>query len=146
MVHVTQNVDDLLHRAGARDVVQLHGTIAADRCHEGCGYREVIDLANPPRLRRCPGCGGRLRPDVVWFGEQLSPRAWEEARRHCLECDVLLVVGTSAVVHPATGLIALAGSAGAKIIVVNTQHNEASDLADVELLGPAGEIVPRLLS
>jgi NAD-dependent deacetylase len=145
IVHVTQNVDDLLERAGARDVIHLHGTIAADRCHAGCGHREPIDLADPPPLRPCPSCGGRLRPDVVWFGEPLPAGAWADAQRACRAADVLLVIGTSAVVYPAAGLIGLARSGGAKIVVVNTEPSEASGLADVELLGRAGEIVPSLL-
>ncbi len=145
VAHVTQNVDDLLHRAGAREVVGLHGSIAADRCHRPCGHRQVIDLADPPPLRRCPRCGDWMRPDVVWFGEALPAGAWASAERVCATCEVLLVVGTSAVVYPAAGLIGLAKAAGARIIVVNTEASEASALADVELLGKAGEIVPALL-
>lgn len=144
--HVTQNVDDLLHRCGAQDVVQLHGRIDYDRCHRRCGHREAVDMADPPPLRRCPGCGARLRPDVVWFGEALDPGRWSEAERACRAADVMLVVGTSAVVHPAAGLIGTARGAGAKIIVVNTQRSEASAVADVELIGKAGEVVPGLVS
>ena len=146
MVHVTQNVDDLLHRAGAGQVIQLHGRIDADRCHGDCGHREVVSLSDPPGLRDCPECGAALRPAVVWFGEALPPEAWNIAERACRDCDVLLVIGTSAVVYPAAGLIGVAKAAGARIIVVNTQSSEASPLADVELLGPAGEIVPQLLA
>jgi len=146
IVHVTQNVDDLLERAGARDVIHLHGTIGIDRCNGSCGYREMIDLAAPPPLRVCPRCGDRLRPDVVWFGEMLPPDAWDAAQRACRESDVLLVIGTSAVVYPAAGLIGLAGSFGSRIIIVNKDPSGASELADVELLGPAGEIVPTLLA
>ena len=145
MIHVTQNVDDLLHRAGAEHVIQLHGTIAHDRCHGDCGFREKVDMANPPALRACPQCGNQLRPAVVWFGETLPADAWSEAERACRECEVLLVIGTSAVVFPAAGLIGLAKSAGAKIIIVNTQESDASSLADVELLGKASKVVPELL-
>jgi NAD-dependent deacetylase len=146
IVHITQNVDDLLERAGARDVIHLHGTIGIDRCNGSCRYREMIDLADPPPLRACPRCGDRLRPDVVWFGEMLPPEAWDAAQRACRESDVLLVIGTSAVVYPAAGLIGLAGSLGSRVIIVNKDSSGASDLADVELLGPAGEIVPKLLA
>ncbi len=145
MIHVTQNVDDLLHRAGAKQVIQLHGTIAADRCHASCGYEEAINLPDPPNLRNCPECGSQMRPAVVWFGEALPRSAWTDAEQACRDCDVLLVIGTSAVVYPAAGLIGLAKSAGAKIIIVNTQESDASSLADVELLGKASEIVPALL-
>lgn len=146
LVHVTQNVDDLLERAGARDVIHLHGTIGADRCNAGCGHRETIDLAHPPPLRACPECGDRMRPAVVWFGEALPADAWVAAERACSESNVLLVIGTSAVVYPAAGLIGLARSAGSSVIIVNTEPSEASRLADVELLGKAGEIVPKLLA
>jgi NAD-dependent deacetylase len=145
LVHVTQNVDDLLERAGARAVIHLHGTIGIDRCHRGCGHRETIDLADPPPLRACPECGDRMRPDVVWFGEPLPADAWEAAERACRESEALLVIGTSAVVYPAAGLIGLARSSGSRIIIVNTEPSDASRLADVELLGKAGEIVPKLL-
>ena len=146
IVHVTQNVDDLLHRAGARQVIQLHGRIDADRCHGDCGYAEHVDMADPPGLRDCPRCNSPLRPAVVWFGEPLPPDAWDAAEQACRDCDVLIVIGTSAVVYPAAGLIGVAKAAGARIIVVNTQPSEASPLAEVELLGPAGEIVPQLLA
>ncbi len=145
MIHVTQNVDDLLHRAGAQRIIQLHGTIAHDRCNGGCGFREKVEMDNPPALRTCPQCGDQLRPAVVWFGEALPGDAWAQAERACGECDVLLVIGTSAVVYPAAGLIGLAKSAGAGIIVVNTHQSDASGLADVELIGKASEVVPALL-
>lgn len=146
IINVTQNVDDLLHRAGAKQVIQLHGTISKDKCHSECGFDEAVDMANPPELRDCPNCGARLRPSVVWFGESLPTDAWDKAERACGECDVLLVIGTSAAVYPAAGLIALAKAAGAKIIIVNTQTSDASHLADYELLGKASEVVPQLIS
>jgi len=145
IVNVTQNVDDLLHRAGASHIVQLHGRISTDRCHGACGYQEPVDMADPPALRTCPQCGEHLRPAVVWFGETLPGEAWAEAERRCSECDVLLVIGTSAVVFPAAGLIGLAGHSGAQIVLVNTQHSETSAMADVEVIGPAGDVLPALL-
>jgi NAD-dependent deacetylase len=146
IVHVTQNVDDLLHRAGAEQVIALHGSIGFDRCHGGCGHMQPVDMTDPPGLRDCPACGSPLRPAVVWFGEAMPPEAWDVAERACRGCDVLLVIGTSAVVYPAAGLIGVAKSAGAEIIVVNTEPSEASPLADIELLGQAGRIVPQLLA
>ncbi len=146
ILHVTQNVDDLLTRAGADQVVPLHGSIEFDRCHGGCGHAERVDMNDPPGLRDCPACGALLRPAVVWFGEAMPPEAWDTAERACRDCDVLLVIGTSAVVYPAAGLIGVAKAAGAGIIVVNTQPSEASPLADVQRLGPAGKIGPQLLA
>ena len=146
IINVTQNVDDLLHRAGAKQIIELHGTIARDRCHSLCGFDEAVDMSDPPGLRDCPACGARLRPAVVWFGESLPMDAWDKAELVCGDCDVLLVIGTSAAVYPAAGLIALAKSAGAKIIIVNTQSSDASHLADYELLGKASELLPKLIS
>lgn len=144
--NVTQNVDDLLHRAGASNIVQLHGRIDIDRCNARCGHEEHVDMTDPPGLRPCPGCGSRLRPGVVWFGESLPADAWTQAEQRCAECDCLLVVGTSAVVYPAAGLIGLAKSAGARIVLVNTRRSEASGMADVEVIGKAGAVLPALLS
>lgn len=143
--NITQNVDDLLHRAGAIDVVQLHGSIARDRCSNLCGREEDVDMGAPLSVRCCPDCGASMRPAVVWFGESLPMDAWGRAEQFCSQCDVLIVIGTSAVVYPAAGLISLARSHGATIIVINTQRSEASHMAEVELIGPAGAIVPRLL-
>jgi NAD-dependent deacetylase len=102
LVQITQNVDDLLERAGvaASDVLHLHGTIGRDRCMASCGYEEAIDLAHPPPLSDCPRCGAYLRPAVVWFGEALPQGVWSWAERICSELDCLLVVGTSATVAP----------------------------------------------
>ncbi len=146
IINVTQNIDDLLHRAGAKRVIQLHGTLATDHCNAGCGFQESVNIADPPPLRSCPDCGNRLRPSVVWFGERLPSRAWAEAEEACLGCDLLLVVGTAAEVYPAAGLIGLAQRSGARIVVVNTNPSAAGEIADIELTGPAGEILPMLLN
>lgn len=148
ILNLTQNVDDLLERAGAgpQSIVHLHGTIREDRCHESCGCVEAIDLSDPPPVRTCNGCGAPMRPNVVWFGEMLPREAWERAERACEACDVLLVVGTSAEVYPAAGLIGLAKTAGAKIVVVNPDASAASHLADIEISGKAGEVLPQILA
>ena len=146
---MTQNVDDLYERAQQEtpgpEAIHLHGTIADDRCHAGCGFVERVDLRDPPLLRDCPRCGAPVRPAVVWFGETLPPQAWDEAQRACTTTAALLVIGTSAAVYPAAGLIELAKSTGAQVVVVNTEPSGASGLADVEVIGKAGEVVPQLL-
>jgi NAD-dependent deacetylase len=146
ITNVTQNIDNLLQRAGAKSVIQLHGTLDQDHCNAGaCRYTERIDITDPPDLRRCPMCGEWLRPSVVWFGEMLPTHAWMQAEAACSACDVLLVVGTAAEVYPAAGLIDIARHDGATIIVVNTNPSGASYLADVELIGPAGELLPQII-
>ena len=83
----------------------------------------------------CPECGGLLRVDVVWFGEMLPHPVLKAAEAAAEACDVFLVVGTSAVVYPAAGLIHRAQEAGAKVIECNLEATAASDLADVKLHG-----------
>jgi NAD-dependent deacetylase len=149
IIHVTQNVDDLLERAGAdpANVLHLHGTITADRCHAACGHEEPIDLVEPQPLRECPAChAAPMRPAVVWFGESLPSGAWTRAGEACASCDVLVVIGTSATVYPAAALIGVARAAGAAVLIVNTESTEADRLAHVALRGPAGEVVPRLFA
>lgn len=146
MSHVTQNIDRLLERAGATDVSHLHGTIDLDRCQEFCGHTELIEVGEKPGLRSCPNCGEMLRPSVVLFGEQLPMSDWTRAQMMGQIADVMLVVGTSAEVYPAAGLIEDAKQGGAQIIVVNMHPSEASGIADVEIIGPAGEVLPQILS
>ena len=146
-VHITQNVDNLLEASGANDkeVLHLHGSLLQDHCNAGCGYREEVNLDNPPSLRNCPDCDSYLRPSVVWFGESLSHEVLTHAADSAARADLLLVVGTSAQVYPASGLIDIARDNHADIIVVNTEPSELAS-RDIELIGKAGEILPRLFS
>lgn len=146
IVQITQNTDDLLARAGCNGLIQLHGDITSDRCHAHCGHVERVDMANPPLDRICPACGtDRMRPTVTWFGEALPASAWSLAEQTALNCDLMLVVGTSAVVYPAAALIEIASRAGATIIVINSEATAASPLANHELIGSAEEILPGLI-
>ncbi len=143
---VTQNVDGLHLAAGSSNVLELHGTIRFARCSK-CAQREPMAEAvarSPQEPPRCPACGGRLRPDVVWFGEQLPEGVFEAAAAAALSADLFLAVGTSATVYPAAGLIEIAARSGALVIEVNIEPTPLSDLADVRLAGPAAELVPAL--
>ena len=146
MVHITQNIDHLLERAGVSDVVHLHGVIDRDHCHDRCGHEEAVDPATPPGLRACPRCGAMMRPSIVWFGEPLPQREWFRAQAALSAADAVIVVGTSGEVYPAAGLIDLARDYGAKVIVVNPEETAAGHSADVDIRGRAGEVVPELLS
>jgi NAD-dependent deacetylase len=148
LAQITQNVDNLLEQAGIppQRVYHLHGSILQDRCHSAaCEYREDIDPAAAPPLRACPRCGDLLRPAVVWFGESLPRDVWLEAERLCAELDCLLVIGTSATVYPAAGLIGLVRDHGGRIVVVDPNASAASGTADVHLAGPAAGLLPPLL-
>jgi NAD-dependent deacetylase len=145
---VTQNVDGLHHLAGSQNVIEIHGNLRRTRCLS-CG--DVADRGLEPLegIPECPVCGGILRPDIVWFGEIVPPQFWRASESAARDCDLLLVVGTSAVVYPAAGLIPLARgikSSGRKgqVIECNLTKTEASWMADLGLYGPAGHILPEL--
>ena len=148
MLQITQNVDHLLEQAGVAEsnVCHLHGSLLYDRCHSpDCDYVETVDPGEAPNLHACPRCGERMRPSVVWFGENLPQQTWMQAQRLCTALDCLLVIGTSATVYPAAGLVELARRHGSKIIVIDPNPGAAGDIADVHLQRPAGEVLPPLL-
>lgn len=130
---VTQNVDGLHQRAGSSRIVELHGNITRGRC-EGCGHRFSLPAPEgftpPPR---CPRCGSRGRPDVVWFGERLPPGAFERAEQAFAGCELALVIGTSGEVEPAASLGRLAALSGAYLIEINPDRTPLSSLADLGL-------------
>lgn len=141
---LTQNVDGLHQRAGSTQVVELHGNLFVDRCfREGMVLDRVIPSADPPP--RCPFCGGPVRPGVVWFGEELSPRVVQEAEAVCRSVDVLLVAGTSGMVYPAAGLPARAKESGAFVIEINPEPTPLSELADASLRETAEPVLVALL-
>jgi NAD-dependent deacetylase len=141
---VTQNVDGLHRAAGSRNVLEIHGSIARVRC-TGCGLVEDRGGEALPDLPVCRECGGLLRPNVVWFHEALPEDIWQEAAAAAASCHCFLVVGTSAIVYPAAGLVETARAAGAKVIEVNLTPTPASSLADAGLYGPSGQVLPRLV-
>ncbi len=140
----TQNIDGLHRAAGSRHVLELHGNLARVRC-TGCGRTEDRGLEPLPELPKCDRCEALLRPDVVWFHEMLPEAEWAEAARAAAACDCFLVVGTSAVVYPAAGLIDAARLAGAAVVEVNLQRTDASRAAAVGLYGPSGRLLPELV-
>ena len=141
---VTQNVDGLQERAGSRNVVKLHGDIWRVRCM-GCAAEEPDEQVPLEPLPPHCHCGALLRPAVVWFGEALPESAWERAFEAAARAEVLLVIGTSAMVYPAAGLVQVACQSGARVAIVNPDPTPADELAEWILRGPAGEILPRLL-
>jgi len=148
LIQITQNVDNLLEQAGVanKHINHLHGEIIKDHCDALCGYSETIHLENAPLLRTCPSCQqAYMRPSVVWFGEALPDQTWQASEQLCRVIDCLLVIGTSATVYPAAGLIDIAQQNDAKVILLNTQESPVSGLADIEMIGPSGEILPQLL-
>lgn len=136
---VTQNVDDLHERAGARRVLHMHGTHLNAWC-TACGVRSpwrgpLID--RPP----CPACGTRtLRPDVVWFGEM--PYDMDRIYAALRDADLFVSIGTSGAVYPAAGFVRNARDLGVATLELNLERSQGSAWFDDSRLGPASELVP----
>jgi len=142
---ITQNVDGLHELAGSRNVLRLHGSIWRVRCL-AC-RRERFDRRIPfPEIPPKCECGGTLRPAVVWFGEALPHDVWQAAEYAARSAELLLVIGTSAVVYPAAGLAQIAKSSGARVVEINIAETQLSDQIDQFLLGPSGELLPQLIA
>jgi NAD-dependent deacetylase len=140
---VTQNIDNLHRRAGSNTVFELHGNIERNFCIN-CKkfYNEELDFSKG--VPKCE-CGGLIRPDVVWFGEYLPEDQFLGGEKAAISSDVFFVVGTSAVVYPAAGLVYTAKQSGATIVEVNIEETPLSSIANYSFFGKAGEILPGIL-
>lgn len=142
---ITQNVDDLHERAGSEPVIHLHGSLFAPRC-DACGTAAPIKTAENSDVQHCTeaGCPGNYRPGVVWFGEMLPTAAWADAEAAFASADLVIVVGTSGVVHPAASLPEDAAGRGVVVLEVNPDPSELRGVA-LRLPSTAAEGLPRLL-
>lgn len=142
---ITQNIDNLHQDAGNKRVIEFHGSHRKLVCLS-CGRlygREEVDLeVLPPRCR----CTGALKPNVVFFGEPIPWGAHLQAQQEAKDCEVMLVIGTSAVVFPACDLPAMAKQAGATIIEVNLEETPLTRyISDWILIGSASSILQSVL-
>src|SRR5688572_24700230 len=137
---VTQNVDDLHERAGARRLLHMHGELTSAWCL-ACDARSrwEADLGDHPP---CPACGaaGRLRPDIVWFGEM--PYGMDRIDRALMDADLFVSIGTSGAVYPAAGFVQTARYAGAHTLEINLEPSLGSAYFQESRVGRAGELVP----
>ena len=136
---VTQNVDDLHERAGARRVLHMHG----EHLNAWCLSCDVRSPWTGPLIRRppCPQCGEpALRPDVVWFGEM--PYRMDEIHASLRDADLFVSIGTSGAVYPAAGFVRNARDLGARTLELNLEESQGSPWFHESRLGPATEIVP----
>ena len=141
---VTQNIDRLHAAAGSRRVVEVHGSIATSSCTTcGASYelREVEALFEDDGVAICRGCMGKVKPDVVLFGECLPQAAMAQAQELCAGADLLLCVGSSLEVHPVAALPELTLAAGGRIAVITRSATPYDDVAAVRL---GGEVVEEL--
>ncbi|XP_035678658.1 NAD-dependent protein deacylase sirtuin-5, mitochondrial-like isoform X1 [Branchiostoma floridae] len=168
LVVITQNIDELHKRAGSKNIIELHGCLFNTRCTR-CGHVEenrkspiVLSLAGKGApdpdaqdaripeedLPRCDhgGCGGLLRPHVVWFGESLDPDVLSRTDRELDKCDLCLVVGTSSVVYPAAMYAPMLASRGIPVAEFNIEETPATHQLGFHFHGPSGEWLPKALA
>lgn len=137
---VTQNVDGLHARAGARNVIELHGNIFRVRCvRDGTTSERFDAFADMPP--HC-ACGALLRPDVVWFGEMLPEDAVARATTAIHRADLLLVIGTSGIVYPAAGFVRLCQGL---IIEINPEASGVSSDCAHAIAGTAAIATPPIV-
>jgi NAD-dependent deacetylase len=142
---ITQNIDGLHQAAGNTDVIEFHGTFAWQRCMD-CGQKyetRKVDISEiPPRCT----CSGILRPDAVFFGEMIPRDALWRSRQIASDCDLMLVVGTSAVVQPAALMPVVAKENGAKVVEINPERTPLTDeISDYLILGEAGDVMNQII-
>ncbi|GAB4484367.1 MAG: NAD-dependent deacylase [Anaerolineales bacterium] len=141
---ITQNVDGLHRRAGSVNVLELHGNLQRVKCSV-CGEQAAAWDESGPDVPKCSGCGGLLRPDVVWFGESLPRRELEAAVEAARTCDVFFSIGTSGLVQPAASLAYAARNQGALVVEINAEPTPLTGKVDFFLQGKSGEILPALV-
>ena len=149
---ITQNIDNLHQEGGSKNVIEFHGNgrrLVCLKCRASLTAQDAEKArANwekefPPR---CPACSAILKPDVVFFGEPIPPEASARAMELAQGTSVLLVVGTSATVAPASYIPMVARKMGAVIAEINIEHTVLSQgFADYTLIGKAGETLPALV-
>ncbi|MGB0908046.1 MAG: NAD-dependent deacylase [Maricaulaceae bacterium] len=140
LVIVTQNVDDLHERGGAKDIIHMHGELTSALC-SACGWRwehrEDIDVDD-----KCPACQtvGGPRPDIVWFGE--IPYQMRRIEDELGRCDLFVSIGTSGAVYPAAGFVQMAKGLGKPTLEINLEPSQGSRQFDDVRHGKAGTLVP----
>jgi NAD-dependent deacetylase len=149
---ITQNVDNLHQKAGndPKKVYELHGNMNWLRCLDCHEVYRLEHILAKPRLTDdvpvCERCEGVLKPDVVFFGEQLPHETLQQATHHACHCDLLIVVGSSLVVYPAAYMPVYAKSAGAGLVIINREPTPYDGNADRVIQHSAGEVLSRILA
>ena len=143
---ITQNVDGFHQMAGSTDVIEFHGNFAWQRCID-CDRRletGKVDMSEiPPRCE----CGGIYRPECIFFGELIPPEHLARSQMVASQCDVLLVMGTSALVQPAAYIPVISKEAGATVIEINPERTPLTgSVSDYLIMGKAGEVADQIVA
>jgi NAD-dependent deacetylase len=147
---ITQNIDRLHHRAGSKNVLEVHGsmgTLTCTRCYHTVsseGYMEAY--LQRSEIPYCPKCNSVLKPDLVLMGEQLPAKTWLKAQEACKKCDLMIVAGSSLEVLPVAGLPMRALENGAHLILINHSTTYLDVRADVVLHEDVAEVIPSIVA
>lgn len=146
---ITQNIDRLHRAAGTRELIEVHGSIESSSCTT-CGatwqLEHVAGLFDEDGIAVCTGCLGKVKPDVVLFGEMLPVEAIERARQLAESADLMICVGSSLEVYPAAGLPELTLEAGGSVAIVTRGPTPYDDVASVKLEGDVAEELPAVVA
>jgi len=146
---ITQNIDALHHKAGSKNVIEMHGTMRTLTCTHCFQQAEAKDYLKSfivqGELPHCPACSGLMKPDVILFGEQLPQKAWYAAQRECRQCDLVLVTGSSLEVLPVAGLPMQAIDRGAHLVILNNATTYLNVRADVIIQEDVADIIPAIV-
>lgn len=139
----TQNVDGLHQRAGAKNVLELHGSLWRVQCTKCLKVRETYELFDelPPKCF----CGGVLRPAIVWFGESLPMDIFERAYQDAKNSNLYIVIGTSGVVEPAASLARVAASNGSEVWEINPEETALTYLCTKSFRNKSGEVIEQVI-
>jgi len=145
---VTQNIDRLHHKAGSKNVIELHGRYDEVQCLR-CNFREdiekyVSEFRKTSNAPRCPKCGFALKPAIVYFGEPLPEKELSNAFALARSCKVMLVIGSSLVVYPAALLPETALQRGARLFIVNLSPTRLDREAELVIREKASEFLPKV--
>jgi NAD-dependent deacetylase len=147
---ITQNIDGLHTRAGAENVLEVHGTLDTLSC-TNC-YRQISasvimeEYINNCSIPHCQVCGSVLKPDIILYEEQLPIKTWIRAEEASRNCELMLVVGTSLEVMPSAKLPIQAMDHGARLIILNNACTYMDVRADVVIRADVTEILPQILN
>ncbi len=141
---ITQNIDGLHQRAGSKNVAEFHGTIHTLSCVH-CARKYRLEDVNLDEVPPTCLCGGVLKPDFVFYGEGIPPRAYEHAAQLAAQTDLMIIIGTAGQVMPACSLPLAAKEHGAKIVEINPRPSAyTGQITDLYFPLAAGELFGQL--
>ena len=128
----TQNIDMLHQKAGSRNVIEIHGSPEIHRClkcRKSFTYAEICKILNDGFIPECPDCGGTVKPEIIFFGENLNEQALDNAVSEASKADLMLVLGSTLVVQPAASLPLYTLKHGGRIVIINNMETPLDDMA-----------------